>query len=334
MVYGGQELSIRAPDKGQKGYVLGMKKQLKKVVCICLSSLILVGTMSVSALAANEGTIQNRAKAQQLIIDSQGKDSVSTELVSEVAAGLELLEDVYMDALVDAVQLNEDGTVSYLNKAGDGAVDYISVKETAGGDIVLNIREGDLQNELVYTADGKHTVDGFEVTSAVSSKAEATPKAGAIMRAGVRSQVVAITLSANSSGTGLVMPTGFSASGTQNNYSGISAGKKLAELTRGAIIDVCKEKYAKAICEVLFGMSEVNTKAILATAFNNRKEDFDKLKENYPNSTNLSMTSIIHSKTGNDSLYSEFIYEFKVYGNSTHSGTPALAAAKKTIEAT
>ena len=60
------------------------------------------------------------------------------------------------------------------------------------------------------------------------------------------------------------------------------------------------------------------------------------LREAYPNAKSLKFKYYLYGKNGNDSLYSEFLYLFKIYGpnDNTFDGPYVYAGARKVIQAT
>lgn len=60
------------------------------------------------------------------------------------------------------------------------------------------------------------------------------------------------------------------------------------------------------------------------------------LREAYPDAKKLNFKYYAYGKNGNDSLYSEFLYLFKIYGpdDKTFDGSFVYAGARKVIQST
>ena len=136
---------------------------MKKIISAFLTAVLLFGMITVPALAGQE-KIEKNTIAQQLIVDFLGWNQVQEELICTVSQDLELLKVVGLDALVKIDKVDNDGSVTYKIQFEDsGVVDYLKVEKDAEENIVLRVRENELQNELIYTSNKKIYLDGYEV---------------------------------------------------------------------------------------------------------------------------------------------------------------------------
>ena len=108
---------------------------------------------------------ENMSQAETLITTSLGEDSLTEDLVKTVAQDLAMLEKFSAASSVEELVLNDDGTITYIAPIDGDLRDEMQVRKESNGDIVLDIQEGDVYNEMTYTASGKLLLNGKEMGS-------------------------------------------------------------------------------------------------------------------------------------------------------------------------
>lgn len=106
---------------------------------------------------------ENTSQAETLITTSLGEDSLTEDLVKTVAQDLAMLEKFSAASSVEKLVLNDDGTITYIAPIDGDLRDEMQVRKESNGDIVLDIQEGDVYNEMTYTASGKLLLNGKEM---------------------------------------------------------------------------------------------------------------------------------------------------------------------------
>ena len=76
-----------------------------------------------------------------------------------------MLEKFSAASSVEELVLNDDGTITYIAPIDGDLRDEMQVRKESNGDIVLDIQEGDVYNEMTYTASGKLLLNGKEMGS-------------------------------------------------------------------------------------------------------------------------------------------------------------------------
>lgn len=140
-----------------------------KKKCALLSlvlSFMLVFTLVIPAFATAE-TLPDAVNGEDIV------DEVVEEIIedgdftrSEEAEIEEDVEALYEIGVpieeIESVDENNDELV-YVTEYNDGTVNEITVEETSGDEVVMNVVEDNIENEFIVTADGKMFVDGNEI---------------------------------------------------------------------------------------------------------------------------------------------------------------------------
>lgn len=306
---------------------------MKRTLATLLAFIITINLIAVDCYAANEESIDRMATAESLVTayENMASDTISdSDLCLSVYDDLSLLEVAHLDKLVEISKIDEAGNIIYQASFGEGIINDISVSSNNAGDVILNIREGSLSNELVYASNGSIYVDGvfaFSMKNASSVTYTGT-ESDSLARAGARTNLFAISLPEGNKSVPSIFKQVSSTIGTQ-----VSLGKKLALLTAGVIISLTVSA-ALGTAVTAMGVASVIVSTVLTEALTLVTSDIIKLKTAYPNSDKMSYRMYTYARNGNNSLYSEFIYSFYLYGTSDCTGTVVYAGAKKVLEAT
>lgn len=304
---------------------------MKKIICCFMSVMLLLGIAVVPAYAANSEEIENTATAETLIVSSLGRDSLNKALVQAVKEDMELLEAVCLGDVAKGMQINNNGTIVYSCPIDDNLTSYITVSESVAGDVTVTSLEGDLYNELTFTADGRILLNGKNLDAENALVQDVVAQDESIMRAGPISRYYAITLTKNSTGTDVVTPTGFT-KGSTSTGTYASLTEYLKDLTVITIKAYITQKYRSAFISIIKGIPSATMSSIIDEGLS--VSDINKMKNDNPNSKNINYKATIYSKNGNDTLYAEYIYVIKVYGNANCTKTPAIVSVKKITEST
>ena len=158
------------------------------MIAVCLSFIMATSLCVTSAGAAVMPTESERM-AEELPANVAGSSVKKQLRVSEVAADLELLEEKYLKA--DDISLygvTETGMAIYEQSIpGNGtAKAYLDTWTGEDGAAYVHVVEGDLENLICYTPDGKTYINGYDATNEVigtdtgwiSAGGEISPQAG------------------------------------------------------------------------------------------------------------------------------------------------------------
>lgn len=306
---------------------------MKKIISAFLTAVLLFGMITVPALAGQE-KIEKNTIAQQLIVDFLGWNQVQEELICTVSQDLELLKVVGLDALVKIDKVDNDGSVTYKIQFEDsGVVDYLKVEKDAEENIVLRVRENELQNELIYTSNKKIYLDGYEVENQENISLAAIGAGGnADIMAGAKTTVLAINL-----------PNGRSSVSTNvyeraTSLDGVgpvlSLGQQIGQLAVSVLISLISAKLTGQAVLTIGGVGSAILSSVLQDALNMVPQRVQQVRNENPTSSSMSYKLYGFRMIGNNSLYSEFIYAYNLYLNATCDGTPIYIGVKKIIEAT
>ena len=133
-----------------------MKKKLISlllVVTICLS----MGTV---AFAEDTASLKYQDKAEMLVSNS---NMLSDIQVAEVESGLAAMEQVNVPIGRIFNVSSCDGKVVYHRQVTEDIINYLTVDESANGDVVVDYYEGDLHDTVTYCADGTILLNGHPV---------------------------------------------------------------------------------------------------------------------------------------------------------------------------
>lgn len=313
-------------------------KPMKKWIAFFLAIVMISGVTTVPAFALETETYRSDETAEQMVSDYTSDAKIQKTIAKTVERDFAYFKQAYLEDGLTIYDVNPDGSITYAIRFDDENIDYVKVEKNDSGDITFFVTEGDLQNELTYMADGRLILDGHEieiyfdddlgVPLSVPGGEVAQPMAG------VKSTLTAILLSVKSDKSGLVMPSGFSATSSVYNGPYISMGQFLADTTllviKAAIIKDVKVDLVAYIQNIPINIMS----SILDTALTKADSRLSQMRADNPNSSTIRFKAKTYAKSGNNSLYAEWIYEFAVYGNASMTGTPAYASAKKVIEAT
>lgn len=308
---------------------------MKRILSILLALIISTNTLVIGCYAANAEDIAQTASTNTLVDDYLSREDApvsSQALATSVQADLSLLKVSYLDSLVSISDVDNRGRVTY-QIAYDGIVDYISVSNNANGDVVLKVWENDLYNELVYAKDGSVLLDGkpaYEatVTTPIASTDSDSNIGTQITRAGPRSQLFAISL-----------PNGKASIPSNYKFSSgkwgdpFSLSKALASIAISVLISLTVNA-ALGVAISLIGLGSAIISSILTEALSMSSSQIAALQKASPNSKKLQYYMEVYAKNGNDSLRSDFIYLFQLFGEAGPTGPKVYAGAKKIIEST
>lgn len=136
------------------------KKSVKMFLGIMMS--VVVATISTPVVNAQEavpvGEEDVDAVVENLVGETEGLEGLEDEVYDdlEVLSSLGLAPEIVEGAQVDG----ED--VIYTYKITDDCVNEVSVEQTEDA-VVMQVTEGDIQNEVVFNDDGSVYLDGEEV---------------------------------------------------------------------------------------------------------------------------------------------------------------------------
>lgn len=136
---------------------------------MCLA-LLLSASLCVSSVGAAAIPSEIQIKANTLLLAVEDKNVKEQIQVSEVMENLSLLEEKYLlDEDVALVGVSEDGNAIYVQSipGDDSALAYLEVWQGDDGSNYVRITEGDLENIVRYTPDGKTYIDGYDATDPV-----------------------------------------------------------------------------------------------------------------------------------------------------------------------
>lgn len=309
---------------------------MKRILSILLALIISTNTLVIGCYAANAEDIAQTASTNTLVDDYLSREDApvsSQALATSVQADLSLLKVSYLDSLVSISDVDNRGRVTYQIAYDDGIVDYISVSNNANGDVILKVWENDLYNELVYAKDGSVLLDGkpaYEttVTTPIASTDSDSNIGTQITRAGPRSQLFAISL-----------PNGKASIPSNYKFSSgkwgdpFSLSKTLASIAISVLISLTVNA-ALGLARSLIGLGSAIISSILTEALSMSSSQITALQKASPNSKILKFYMETHAKIGNDSLRSDFIYLFHLFGEAGPTGPKVYAGAKKIIEST
>ncbi len=123
------------------------------VVVACLAILILFLVIR----------IPQYMRAKEFVAAATGEQAPDWTLVQTVRRDFALMDKIGFSGGVEDMRINEDGTITYIDPIGDGLQDEITIRKEPNGNIVEEIREGDLYNEMVLTPSGELFLDGKKV---------------------------------------------------------------------------------------------------------------------------------------------------------------------------
>lgn len=301
-----------------------------------LAILMVSMTFSSSLAVSCSEEIENKSNALTIIDKYTNNEVLKQRLEKTVSSDLDLLKKVNLYGDVEIFDVNNKGDVVYKYEINEEITDYINVSENDGGDIVLNVREGELENELIYKGDGRIILDGHEVEILYDNQELSKDTAIAVpMRAGGRVSTYPMTLPLNSSKTDQVIPTNFKHVPSSDYTSPtLTLGSTLGSIAVSVLISVVVAAVSGGLAAVIAGVTSAVVGGLVSQAYSLVDERILILKSTYPNEKYVRFTSRTYAKNGNDSIYSEWIYSFALYGNSACRGVPAFAAAKKILQTT
>ncbi len=304
---------------------------MKKIICCFMSVMMLFGIAVIPASALSAEEVTRTADAENLIVSSLGKDSLDTALVQTVKKDMALMEEAYLgrNGFIDGMQVNDDGSVVYTYSVRDDLVGYFTVSKSAAGDLTVSSREGDLYNELTLTADGRTLLNGKNLYAEEPAVQEVSTQDQSIMRAGPISRYYKYTFT--KSGWDVVTPSGFNR-GSTSTGTYVSMSDFLKNMTSITLRDIFRSKYLRAMKNIITGIPDDVMSTVIDAACTTA--ELDRIRAENPNSKSINYKITIFSKNGNNTLYSEWLYAVKLYGNKECSGKPAISGAKKITEST
>lgn len=122
---------------------------MKKFISMFLAILMVSMTFSSSLAVSCSEEIENKSNALTIIDKYTNNEVLKQRLEKTVSSDLDLLKKVNLYGDVEIFDVNNKGDVVYKYEINEEITDYINVSENDGGDIVLNVREGELENELI-----------------------------------------------------------------------------------------------------------------------------------------------------------------------------------------
>lgn len=102
-------------------------------------------------------------RARNLIIVSTEDSSPSWTMIKTVRNDLAMIDKIGFSSGIDGIQVEDDGGITYLDPITDDLQDEITIFKDSNGNIVEQIREGELYNEMVLTPSGELYLDGKKV---------------------------------------------------------------------------------------------------------------------------------------------------------------------------
>ncbi len=256
-------------------------------------------------------------------------------LVETVACDLDLLEKANLKNAVSISEVKEDGSVTYeVPFEGSGIVDYIQVAEDSAGNVVLNIREGTKENELIYMTDGRVILDDYEVTMDtpdVSNLAASTSLPVVAPRAGAYTRTFGISLPHGTSSIGSMYTY-------KDNYQGptLSLGQAIGSIALSVLISVVTAKFKAALSVAIGSLTQSLAAAIITDSLSFSDQNLALLATTYSSSDAVGLRAYEYALRGNDSLYSEWIYAIDLIPKvgPGQAGSPHHFGAKKITQAT
>lgn len=312
------------------------ENQMKKLLSVLLTLAMMISMLSVGASAANVETVERLADAQEMIVEDLGQAQVSTELVKTVAHDQRLLEKAALSSLVEIGEVASDGDVIY-EIPYEWGTEYITVAEGEQGNIVLNITDGDKEDELVYTNDGRILLNGNEVivedqyaldveSNDVSALTADTN--GIQPYAGVYRQYKAATHTFKSGVS--YAPDGFKATGAKFTGKTISYTQVISTLTASAFISILCSAVSPLLPTIMSAaLSAADALSIVQAAINAKQTELA-LLAGQCSATSVNVDVIEYAKTTNNSLYSVFHYNIATHLTSGNS----YSASRYSFEAT
>ena len=286
-----------------------MKRKLKQILSMSLA-IVMVGSLcTIGAYATNAEQIQVDANAQHLIVDSLGKDQLNNTTVQTVSHDLKLLEKASLAEFVQIDTINSNGSVTYaIPYESVNTVEYITIKEDAIGNTVLDITDGAHHNKLVFTTDGRIVLDGYEIkfedTSTpirIQDSANIEPKAGAYTK----------FYGCNATLDNRGKPTTPSGYYYVTSYSGknISLGQQIASLSITAFLSIAGTVAARYVSAEINSLSSIgDAKSALDAAFQYKKNAIALVADDCGGASAISVGVTEYAKQGNNTIYSAWKY--------------------------
>lgn len=290
--------------------------------------------VSISCYAISKDDIQNTASVENIIKDFYCEEFSHQDIINTVSSDLQLLQAVHLDSLVTLYSISSEGKALYEIKISDRITDYVSITKDRDGNILLSVDEGSIHNDVVYTPDGTIYVDGNLITYNVEKETASTandptivPKAGAITKYSVYNWKF------DKNGN-VIIPSGFSQKDSGTGTVNLSGN--LASIAISVLISCIVNGLLGGVRGLVSGVASSVVSAVLSEALSMNTSQMNALREAYPDAKKLNFKYYAYGKNGNDSLYSEFLYLFKIYGpdDKTFDGSFVYAGARKVIQST
>lgn len=324
------------PLRSGKVWVIIMKKTIALISVL----LLLANMISVAAANSTNADIERYATAQRLILDYEGTDlrSINKNAVQVVSRDLKLLETAHLNSLVQIDRIDTTGLVTYKIDFDEiDVVDYITVTRDANGNTVLNVKENEINNILIYSADGKSWLDGHEVTiedPVLSSHFQAHSENEILPRAGVIHYFSKLSLPKGQETMKKQYPQFVRAQSYDAVGPILSFGQKLVTIAVSVLISLIVAKMATSAAINIGDIATTTASTLISSALTENQVQLSQVKNYHPDSKKMSYKVYGYKNKANNSLYSEFIFLFQLAGNGTVDPPYVNWGIKKVFEAT
>lgn len=130
-----------------------------------LCMVFLLALLPLQSMAA-ELDVETKGLAKQLINEYDDMSSEATNFsILNVMADIDAMEDHYIDTdLISIQEVDQFSNITYKYEMLEDVTSYVDVKENEDGSTIFHFVEGDKENTLSYSADGKMYLDGNQIT--------------------------------------------------------------------------------------------------------------------------------------------------------------------------
>ena len=130
---------------------------MKRFISMLLSIVLAANLFSIIGFAENK-------HASTLVLDE-----MSEEMIQAANEEMAIIKEVFSSDSVEPLALDENGDIVYLVQSAIAPDAEITVNKTEDGSTRFFVVEGELENELIFSPDGKIFLDGKEVLFSYST---------------------------------------------------------------------------------------------------------------------------------------------------------------------
>ena len=202
---------------------------------------------------------------------------------------------------------------------------------------MLNVKENEINNMLIYSADGKSWLDGHEVTiedPVLSSHFQAHSENEILPRAGVIHYFSKLSLPKGQETMKKQYPQFVRAQSYDAVGPILSFGQKLVTIAVSVLISLIVAKMATSAAINIGNIATTTASTLISSALTENQVQLSQVKNYHPDSKKMSYKVYGYKNKANNSLYSEFIFLFQLAGNGTVDPPYVNWGIKKVFEAT